>query len=147
MRYHGQAFELLIPWGEVTTPDAASLARLVTAFHATHRERFSYANPDDAVEIVTLRATAIGRLKKPEPGAIAPAARPARKGTRRAYEGGAWRDLPVWDRDALTPDSVIEGPAIIEEAFATHWVGRGWTARLGPAGAVIATRDSNRETP
>jgi N-methylhydantoinase A/oxoprolinase/acetone carboxylase beta subunit len=147
MRYHGQAFELLIPWGEIAAPDEASLARLVTAFHATHRERFSYANPDDPVEIVTLRATAIGRLQKPEPGAIAPAARPARKGTRRAHEGGAWRDLPVWDRDALTADSVIEGPAIVEEAFATHWIGRGWQARLGPAGALIATRDSTGEMP
>jgi N-methylhydantoinase A/oxoprolinase/acetone carboxylase beta subunit len=147
MRYHGQAFELLIPWGEITAPDAADVVRLVAAFHATHRERFSYANPDEPVEIVTLRATAIGRLAKPEPGAIVPVARPARKGTRRAYEDGAWRDLPVWDRDALTAESVVDGPAIIEEAFATHWIGRGWRARLGPAGAVIATRESKGDVP
>lgn len=147
MRYHGQAFELLIPWGEIAAPDAADVARLVAAFHATHRERFSYANPDEPVEIVTLRATAIGRLAKPEPGAIVPVARPARKGTRRAYEDGAWRDLPVWDRDALTAESVVDGPAIIEEAFATHWIGRGWRARLGPAGAVIATRESKGDVP
>ncbi|WP_439579607.1 hydantoinase/oxoprolinase family protein [Elioraea sp.] len=78
MRYHGQAFELLIPWGEIAAPDAAALARLVEDFHATHRQRFSYANPGDPVEIVTLRATAIGLLPKPEPGAIAAGTRPAR---------------------------------------------------------------------
>ncbi|WP_144183299.1 hydantoinase/oxoprolinase family protein [Elioraea rosea] len=147
MRYHGQAFELLIPWGEIAAPDEAALARLAADFHATHRQRFSYANPDEPVEIVTLRATAIGRLQKPEPGVASPAPRPARKGTRRAYEGGAWRELPVWDRDALTAGSTIEGPAIVEEAFATHWIGRGWSARLGEAGALIATRDSNGEAP
>ncbi len=147
MRYHGQAFELLIPWGGIAAPDAAALARLVEDFHATHRQRFSYANPGDPVEIVTLRATAIGLLPKPEPGAIAPAARPARKGTRRAYAAGAWRELPVWDREALPPDLVIDGPAIVEEPFATHWIGQGWSARLGPAGSLIATRDSNGEVP
>jgi len=140
MRYAGQAFELLIPWGEVTVPDAAALARLVAAFHAMHRQRFSYANPDEPVEIVTLRAIATGRLPKPEVGEPRPVARPARKGTRRVFEDGAWRDVPVWDREALTPADCIEGPALIEEPFATHWIGRGWTAVLGPAGALVATR-------
>lgn len=147
MRYHGQAFELLIPWGEIAAPDATALARLVEDFHATHRQRFSYANPGDPVEIVTLRATAIGRLHKPELGAIAAATRPARKGTRRVYEAGTWRDLPVWDREALTAELVLEGPAIVEEPFATHWIGQGWSARLGPAGSLIATRDINGEVP
>ena len=44
----------------------------------------------------------------------------------------------MYDRDALaTP---ITGPAIIEESFATHLIGPGWTATPGPAGALIATR-------
>jgi N-methylhydantoinase A/oxoprolinase/acetone carboxylase beta subunit len=45
----------------------------------------------------------------------------------------------VYDREALTSADVIEGPAIVEEAFATHVVARGWRAALGPAGALIAT--------
>nr|WP_272877066.1 hypothetical protein [Neoroseomonas oryzicola] len=142
MRYHGQAFELLIPWGEVAAPDSGDLAALVEAFHATHRQRFSYANPGDPVEIVTIRAIATGLLDKPEPGDPPPAERPARKGTRRAFEGGAWRDIPVWDREALTFADTIEGPAVVEEAFATHWIARGWTAELGAAGTLIARRDT-----
>jgi N-methylhydantoinase A/oxoprolinase/acetone carboxylase beta subunit len=142
MRYHGQAFELLVPWGEVAAPDAGDLAALVEAFHAMHRQRFSYANPGDPVEIVTLRAIATGLLDKPDPGDPPPADRPARKGTRRAYETGAWRDIPVWDREALGAADTIEGPAIVEEAFATHWIARGWTARLGAAGTLIARKDA-----
>ena len=45
MRYHGQAFELVVPWGDLT-PDPAALATLLDRFHALHRQRFSYANPD-----------------------------------------------------------------------------------------------------
>jgi N-methylhydantoinase A/oxoprolinase/acetone carboxylase beta subunit len=137
MRYHGQAFELLVPW-----PEAAELPPLLARFHAMHRQRFSYADEREAVEIVTLRAIATGRLPKPDAAEVAPAARPALKGSRRVFEDGAWRDVPVWDREALPPEDRIIGPAIVEEPFATHWIGRGWTASLGPAGALIARSDA-----
>ncbi len=113
---------------------------MVEAFHAMHRQRFSYANPGEPVEIVTLRAIATGLLDKPDLSDPPPAARPALKGARRVHDGGAWRDVPVWDREALTQADIIEGPAIVEEAFATHWITRGWRATLGPAGTLMARR-------
>ena len=141
MRYHGQAFELLIPWGDIATPDSAALLALKQRFHAMHKQRFSYDSPAEAVEIVTLRVTAIGRLPKPEAAETTPAARPALKGHRRSYESGAWRDLPVYDREALTTET-LTGPALVEEPFATHFISRGWTATPGAAGALIATRSA-----
>ncbi|WP_207537176.1 hydantoinase/oxoprolinase family protein [Sabulicella rubraurantiaca] len=134
LRYRGQAFELLIPW-----PEAPALAPLLARFHETHRARFSYADESERVELVTLRASAIGRLPKPEesrdtpPGASAP-------GTRRLWTGGDWREVPVHLREALAEGVAVKGPAIIEEAFATHWIAPGWTATLDPEGAVIARR-------
>jgi N-methylhydantoinase A len=145
MRYHGQAFELLIPWGDVSAPDEAALKALKQRFHATHRQRFSYDSPNEMVEIVTLRITAIGRLPKPPTAEAKPAARPALKGTRRVFEDNAWRDIPVWDREALPPEDIITGPALVEEQFATHWIGRGWTVSLGAGGALIAHRGKGRE--
>jgi len=139
MRYHGQAFELLVPWGDITTPDAASLATLEARFHDSHRQRFSYSSEGEAVEIVTLRVTATGRLPRPETTTPVPAERPARKGTRRVFTSGAWHEAVVWDREALTTD-IVTGPAIIEEAFATHYIATGWQAALGDAGAIIARR-------
>ncbi len=138
MRYHGQAFELLVPWGDMAIPGEADLAKLTADFHASHRRRFSYADETEAVEIVTLRVSAIGRLPRRDAADPVMASRPARKGTRRNWEGGRWQDVPVWDREALGPSDRIEGPALVEEAFATHWIGRGWTAALGPAGALVA---------
>ncbi len=136
MRYHGQAFELLVPW-----PEMPDLAALLARFHAMHRQRFSYADEEEAVEIVTLRAIATGRLPKPDAAEPSPAGRPALKGRRHVFADGVWRELPIWDREALGPDDRIAGPAIVEEPFATHWIGRGWTAALGAAGALIARSD------
>ena len=65
-----------------------------------------------------------------------------RKGARRVFCDHAWRDVTVWDREALTLEDRIQGPAIIEEAFATHWIAPGWNAALGPAGAVMARRST-----
>ena len=139
MRYHGQAFELLVPWGDVAAPDAAALAALEARFHDQHRQRFSYSSEGEAVEIVTLRITATGRLPRPEATTPAPASRAARKGARKVFAGGAWQEAAVWDREALSTET-ITGPAIIEEAFATHYIATGWTATLGDAGAIIARK-------
>ncbi len=140
MRYHGQAFELLVPWGVVQTPNEADLAALIQRFHVTHQQRFSYANLDEAVEIVTFRATATGKLAKPVLREPITASRPAQKAKRCAFDGQQWCDVTVWDREALGPEDAITGPAIIEEAFATHWISRAWQVKLAAGGALIASR-------
>ncbi|MFM9481336.1 hypothetical protein ACKI1U_46590, partial [Streptomyces scabiei] len=71
MRYKGQAFELTVtaPQPAKGKPpfDQATLDALIEGFHALHEQRFSYANRGSPVEIVTLRASAIGKLAQPEP--------------------------------------------------------------------------------
>jgi N-methylhydantoinase A len=136
MRYHGQAFELLVPWGDVE-PDEASLAALLAAFHALHRQRFSYANEQDAVEIVTLRLTVTGALPRGggrrEQGGAEAATR-----TRRVYVDGAWQEVAVYRRGAL--DGPIDGPALVEEDYTTAFIAAGWRCAPGPGGALIANR-------
>jgi N-methylhydantoinase A len=135
LRYHGQAFELLVPW-----PEAPDLPALLTRFHAEHRARFSYAAETEPVEIVTLRMAAIGRLPKPaEAALVTPTTRTA-PGTRQVWQQGSVAAWPVWRRAALHAQDVIQGPAIIEEAFATHVIAAGWRATLDPEGAIIARK-------
>ncbi|WP_203074773.1 hydantoinase/oxoprolinase family protein [Falsiroseomonas ponticola] len=135
LRYRGQAFELLVPW-----PEAPALPPLLARFHATHRARFSYAAEGDPVEIVTLRAAAIGRLDKPEEARATPAEAATAPGSRQVWQGGAATAWPVWRRERLRLADIIEGPAMIEEAFATHVIAAGWRAALDPEGAIIARR-------
>ena len=49
----------------------------------------------------------------------------------------------MWDREALNTD-IVTGPAIIEEAFATHYIATGWQARLGDSGAIIAQKGAGK---
>ena len=96
-----------------------------------------------AVEIVTLRVKAIGLLPKPDDATPATSGAAARKGTRRVHDRGAWREVPIWDRDALGSGDRVEGPAVVEEPFATHFIPAGWTARPGTAGALVARREQD----
>ena len=133
LRYHGQAFELVVPWD-----DTSSLDALLTRFHAIHAQRFSYANPDDPVEIVTLRLTAIGKL--PEVAIVGALAPPETLTSRRrpVFLAGAWQDVAVHRRAELT--GPVTGPALIEEAYTTVFVGVGWRCAPDPGGDLIADR-------
>ena len=135
LRYRGQAFELLVPW-----PDAPDLPALLARCHAQHRARFSYAAEGEKVEIVTMRAAAIGRLEKPEEESARPPQDATAPGTRRVWQQGGAADWPVWRRETLRLSDAVQGPAIIEEAFATHVISEGWRAALDPEGAIIARR-------
>jgi len=142
MRYHGQAFELTVPWPALiggTAPDAASLATLVAAFHALHRQRFTYDNPDDKVEIVALRLTATGLLPPVQfsPTRSVGAVRP--RHARPVFLDGAWHDMPVLHRSQLV--AAVAGPMLIEEDDTTVLVTRGWSCAPGPDGTLIASKE------
>jgi N-methylhydantoinase A len=137
MRYHGQAFELVVPWGDVV-PSPDTLATLIADFHALHRQRFSYANPDDAVEIVTLRLAATGRLPQREAtrrtGTLSEKALPK----RRVFIDNAWAEIDIYRRPQLTQP--IHGPALIEEDYTTVYVASGWQCGPGVHGDLLARK-------
>ncbi|WP_424813799.1 hydantoinase/oxoprolinase family protein [Roseococcus sp. YIM B11640] len=135
LRYHGQAFELLVPW-----PEAPDIEALLSRFHASHRARFSYAAENEPVEIVTLRMAAIGRLPQPAETSGGVVEERATPGSRLVSHGGQANLWPVWRRETLHTEDVVSGPAIVEEAFATHVISAGWEAKLDPEGALIARR-------
>ncbi len=137
MRYAGQAFELLVPWGDAA-PGPDTLASLLAGFHALHRQRFSYANPGDPVEIVTLRLAATGRLPAVSPRQPASAAAAAAPPPRPVFLHGAWRKVPVHRRDGVT--AKLAGPALIEEAYTTVFVAEGWQCGPGQDGDLLARR-------
>ncbi len=137
LRYVGQAFELVVPWGDVV-PTPETLSQLLAGFHALHRQRFSYANEADPVEIVTLRLTAIGRLPTAGTKPRVHAADAAQNRRRRVFAAGAWHDVPVYRRAELR--QTIRGPAIVEEDYTTVFVAAGWTCDPGTDGELVARR-------
>jgi N-methylhydantoinase A len=138
MRYHGQAFELVVPWGDVE-PDAQTLAALVADFHALHRQRFSYANFDDPVEIVTLRLAATGRLPRHEAASRTGASGGPVLPKRRVFIDQDWVDVAIYRRPFLT--ETISGPALIEEDYTSVYVAPGWRCGPGEHGDLLARKD------
>jgi len=120
--------------------DEAALSVLIADFHDLHRQHFSYSNPGSAVEIVSLRASAIGRL--PKPAAKPPDARGSGQasGKRKIWLSGGWRDVAVWTRDEVFLGATIEGPAVIEEDYTSVLLVEGWSCRRGNSGHLVARR-------
>jgi N-methylhydantoinase A len=123
MRYIGQEHAVT-----VEIPASAfrrkSLAGIKAVFDEAHRERYGRGSPEEPAEIVSLRSTIIGVLKKPVLEKIAigtrvpPAA--AKRGQRQVYfEPQGWLPTPVYAREALRANNRLVGPALIEEHAST----------------------------
>ena len=94
-------------------------------FDAVHLQRYGTNAPAEAVEIVSLRAAVIGRMKKPpleriERGGRAPL-RAAGRGARSVFfsELGKPVATPVFARELLRAGNRLNGPALIEEHAST----------------------------
>ncbi len=140
LRYRGQAFELTVPWAGAKF-DATTRAATSDAFHKLHEQRFSYANPSDAIEFVTLRLDATGLLPRVAHQTIAAPAAVANPSRREVFFDGQWYDSPVWRRQSIGTGIEIQSPAVIEEDYTTIIVAPGWTAHRGANGHIIAKRE------
>jgi len=94
-------------------------------FDEEHLRRYGTCAPEEAAEIVSLRATVTGAMKKPRleriaRGGRAPSAS-ALHGKRSAYftELGKTIATPIYARDELSAGNRIEGPALVEEHAST----------------------------
>src|SRR5436189_3316552 len=124
MRYVGQEHPVTVqlPADVFRRRNAEALKR---QFDEEHLRRYGTNAPDEQAEIVSLRATVSGVLKKPPLERIARGGRQppasAKRGTRRAYfaELGKAVATPTLARDALRAGNSIVGPALIEEHAST----------------------------
>ncbi len=137
MRYVGQNFELRVADFESTTsvPDIDHLKRM---FFVAHDANYGFHNPDDAVEIINIRLTA--SVTEPEPALVGLAqAQPARSESSRAifFEAAQSRDAAIFQRRALMPDQVIDGPAAIDQLDATTIVFPGDRAVVHATGSLV----------
>jgi N-methylhydantoinase A/oxoprolinase/acetone carboxylase beta subunit len=103
--------------------------------------RYGYASPEEPVEIVTWKLSAIGgspRIALAKAGARS--GEGSRKGVRRAYfpETRGYADTPVYDRYAIAPGMSLTGPAIVEERESTTVIPPGMTATADEYANLLA---------
>lgn len=139
VRYVGQNFELAVPLAGDRLADGLALPPLKAlrqAFLDLHEQHYGYHNPNDPIELINLRLSAFGRLKRPDeivPTADA-RARLAPVGHRRVrFLADKSHDAAIYLREDLAPGDTIEGPAVIEQLDATSLVYPGDRARVDKA--------------
>ena len=119
MRYGEQIFEIDVPLDGIDLEAPRAMAELKRRFEARHDDLYAYHLPEQAPVLVNGRVATVG-LMPPLPvqdgadGENDPG--PVR--TRKIYLD-AWIDVPVHAFDALSPGTVIEGPAVIESGTTT----------------------------
>jgi len=145
-RYRGQAYEIVTPWPQLTIVlkvDAAAIENLLAEFHGLHLTRYAHSAPDEPVEIVTIRAVAIGALAKtPEAqrsDSDPPTSTPARK--RKINTRSGWQETPVVFRSAIG-EVPHPGPLLIEEDYSALLIEQGWTIARIDDGSLLATRQT-----
>ena len=153
VRYVGQHHEVTIEIPHDCTIEDAHLGEIAASFHAAHERLYTYSTPENPLEIMNLRITAVGAVDK----AVLEAQgderqgediRGALKGNRRVYfeQFREFRETPVYDREALRPGMRAEGPAVVEERITTVIVHPGWTMRVDRYGTIVMEMMETMET-
>lgn len=121
MRYQGQSFELLIPFGPNFEAD----------FHAAHDHNYGFADPAMPLEIVNLRLRVVGALPKPTLPSVSPALQATEPESMLEVvlaDGPA--QVPLYRGASLAAEDSVVGPAIIVQPDTTIFLGPGDQARV-----------------
>ena len=106
MRYHGQGYEIPVPWA----------SGLEERFNDLHEQLYGFRMPNTASEIVNLRAVGTGDRPQPELPEEDPAEAMLQAGTHA--------------RSDLHPGCIVPGPSIITEFDSTTVILDGYVAEI-----------------
>jgi N-methylhydantoinase A len=133
MRYIGQAYELTVPMN----------GDFVAGFHRAYERRYGYSDAKRPVEIVNVRARAIGSTPKPALPRVPVGGADAGAcsiGEREVFFDGRPAKTRVYDRSRLRAGNHVRGPAIVTEYSATTVILPGWRARVDAYGNLVMGR-------
>jgi len=143
LRYVGQSFEITVP---VAGGDGLDRTVILSDFHRLHEEAYGFANAEEPVELVNVRATALGLTSKPRLGGDgkppAPPLPPPRGGSARVpdFTTGQVVACDVLDRGALQPGHRVAGPLLIMDPSSSILVPPGWSGVVDGGGNIRLTR-------
>jgi len=134
MRYGEQVFEITVALDGVDLGAPDPMKEIVERFHRRHEELYTYSLRDQEVVLVNARVTAVGVLPAPPEEPRVAARPPSAPRTRRRIYLDDWRQVPVFDLDALAPGQTLEGPALLESATTTALLRRADRAHVTSLG-------------
>ena len=138
-RYRGQGYELTVPLDE---PSTRGLRDVEARFHRQHDAVYGHAAPDEPVELVSLRATALAKGAGFRPARISERGDPAPAEVRKVWDGVDRVDVLVFERASLPSGWSSTGPLLVQEDESVAWVPPGWSIAVGPNGSLELARDA-----
>jgi N-methylhydantoinase A len=134
LRYRRQGFELNVSF------DPRNPERAIEKFHRLHEQRYGFADPARAVEIVNVRVRmrSAGEPYRPTQRALTPGdGSAAQYAERPVYFDGGFRPARFLKRELLAPGDAVCGPAMITEYTAATLVPPGCEARVDGFGNLL----------
>ncbi|WHY32274.1 hydantoinase/oxoprolinase family protein [Cytobacillus firmus] len=140
LRYVGQehTVKVPVPNGQISN---ANMKQVIQKFHEAHEQLYTFKLEESPTEIVNLHLIALGSVKKPELAKLENVG-----GTLQGalievrpvlFEEHGWIDTNVYNRNKLSPNTVMEGPVIVEEQSASTVVYPGQTVTVDAYGNLI----------
>ncbi|KAB7708265.1 hydantoinase/oxoprolinase family protein [Bacillus aerolatus] len=130
MRYVGQWRSL----STTVTRPLTSLEDTINIFHKEHERVYAYSSNDQEIEIYGLRVQAIGHVPKPEFVEEKPNGdlKDALKEKRDVYfeEAEGFVQTPIYSRPNIPVQSIIKGPAVVEQIDSTIVIPPNFEARI-----------------
>ena len=136
LRYRGQSFELPVQGGADPTPD-----ELRKRLRGRARDRYGYSDPEQALELVTVRVSATSAGA--EVALAAADEQPApQRGRRSGHDPGGAARVERGRAARRSPAPGSSGPAVVELAESTLLVPPGWRGRWVTTGTIGMRRDA-----
>ncbi len=138
LRYAGQSSELTLPVVDAEVGQPQFFDTLGERFAADHERTYGHRAPDDPIEVVNLRLTAIIPTAKSQFSVLQPRNAQSLTSNRRCYFGRetGWLEVPVLSRNQLGSE-LESGPFIVEEYDTTILVPPRCTGRRDEWGNVV----------
>lgn len=134
--FRGQSHVMRLPVQDT----GLDLDKLLEEFHAAYKARFDLELPEMEAILVNIRTTIVGVREPLDLSVFSPtqgSLEDAKRGQRKVYFDGSWRDSDIYIRDTIPADAVIRGPAIVEQADSTLVLDPETTTRVDSIGNLI----------
>ena len=138
IRYVGQEFTLSVPV-ELAQLKRGDRKAIRTAFDQLYEQRYAHHSPEEPVEMVNIRLSAIGKRPSLAFPSLASGGTATPSGERQAYFTSASKPLSakVYRRDHLGAGARIAGPALIQEHGTTTVLFENDACQVAASGELI----------
>jgi len=126
--YKGTDSILWVPWADATT--------MTSAFSRAHQERYGFVLEGRSLRIGQVAVEGVARQAPPARLTPPTHDKPQILATVPVYSQEQWHSAPVYQRQALPAQTVIQGVALILDGTGTNVVEAGWQAKIDDHGGL-----------